>query len=241
MASNTTTPTILSGNQESRVICGVEFPLEKTITASLIESADGNPSQFRVSGVPAVFNQRSALQGDFHYVILPGAFSKALENGRDKLFLWAHDFADPLARTSAGDLNIRETENGIEFTAQLPADDPINAHKVGLIQRGVVKQMSFLAGIVEDRWEIDPRDNMLICFLAELDLEEVSAVANPLFEGTSISAHVGSAISASREIMAARAAEARKRLTGASADDLCAQFEHNRRAHAQQLREIHYA
>jgi HK97 family phage prohead protease len=55
----------------------------------------------------------------FIEVLERGAFASSLRKG-DQVLLWQHDTAQPLARRSAGNLTLEETERGLEFTAELP-------------------------------------------------------------------------------------------------------------------------
>jgi HK97 family phage prohead protease len=68
------------------------------------------------------------------------AFSGRIEAGEDVHLLSGHDFNRPLASRQAGSLEIRETDQALEFEARIEggtswATDFLAAHKAGLIRR----------------------------------------------------------------------------------------------------------
>ena len=159
-----------------------------TFTAPVTLSAETRSvdGKLRLRGVAAVFNSMSEDLG-FREVMLPGAFEQALTEG-DPMLLWMHNPDQPLARRSAGNLELRETRDGLEFEAELP-DTTLARDAVELVRAGVVKGMSFAFDMVGgmDRWE--ERDGEPWRFIKRIGkLFEISLVSEPAYAATSVDA-----------------------------------------------------
>ena len=58
--------------------------------------------------------------GSFRERVMPGSFAGVLERNADVRLLVGHDSSSiPLARTSAGTMELRDTSHGLEFDAKL--------------------------------------------------------------------------------------------------------------------------
>ena len=94
--------------------------------------------------------------------------------------LWQHDSTDPITRQSSG-LELEVRKSGIWFEAQ--ASD-FSDRQLDLLQRGVVKSMSFGFVTVEDDWEQDSKPVRRT--LKQIDLREISPVTWPAYKQTSV-------------------------------------------------------
>lgn len=173
------------------------------------EESDGT-----VNGLVTPFNVRTAIgdpKGDgFYEQIAPGAFKKTLQE-RDIVFLFNHNKDMPLARTSAGNLELREDlSEGLKLSAT-PVDTTYASDLLKLTKAGVVKGMSFGFEVIRDSWtDNEGRDSNASVgtnrTVLEVRLHEASAVTFPAYETTTFSAR--DAIGAARGVKGARAAAA---------------------------------
>lgn len=158
----------------------------------------------KINGLAAPFNSQTMIGESpwgFREQIAPGAFSKTLQEA-DVVFLYNHDSAKPLARKSAGTLNLRESERGLEVDAQ-PNDTSYAQDLIKAIKHGDIRGMSFGFEVVKDDWTDDegnPSDkfNGTNRYVREVKLHEVSAVTFPAYDMTDISAR--DTVSAIRDI-----------------------------------------
>src|SRR5690348_2579776 len=88
-----------------------------------------------LAGYAAVWDNPARIGGVFDEVVRRGAFAASLASGADVFLLAHHDFAQPLARTGAGNLQLREDARGLAFEATLPetraADDVLALARSG--------------------------------------------------------------------------------------------------------------
>lgn len=140
-------------------------------------------------GYAAVFNRKSLtmldfFEGPFREQIAPGAFKRSLANS-DIVALWQHRDEWPLARTSAGNLTLREDDRGLHTEIELGetswAQDAYHA-----IKSGIVRNMSF--GFQPLKWEDDRSTKPFTRTLTEVRLLEVSPVTFPAYPDTTIGA-----------------------------------------------------
>lgn len=137
-----------------------------------------------LAGYAAVWDAPTKIGGVFTEVVRRGAFTASLASGADVFLLAHHSWDQPLARSGNGSLQLREDGHGLAFEAALPetraADDIL-----ALARSGTIAGASFAFRVPDggDRWPArDKRE------LIRLDLIEVSAVAQPAYPGTAISA-----------------------------------------------------
>jgi HK97 family phage prohead protease len=154
----------------------------------------------KLSGVLAPFNSVTTIgdlkRGGWREEIAPGAFTKALKES-DTVLLSDHDMSKPLARVSAGTLDLRETEKGLEFDARVA---PTSYAKDTLInvKAGNKGGMSIGFENVKDEW-FDARgkpstpDVGVKRILREVKLPEGSVVTNPAYKETTVLARDDSA------------------------------------------------
>lgn len=157
----------------------------------------------KITGLAAPFNSQTMIgekPWGFREQVAPGAFAKTLQEA-DVVFLLNHDTSKPLARKSAGTLNLRESERGLEAEASPPDTTYANDLRTN-IKAGNIRGMSFGFEVVKDEWfddEGQPADKYTGTqrVLKEVKLIEVSAVTFPAYGDTAISAR--DAVSAARD------------------------------------------
>lgn len=142
----------------------------------------------RISGYAAVFNSESENLGGFIETIEPGAFADSLRND-DIVLLNGHDSKQPLARVSAGNLELSEDAAGLKFSALLP--DTAGARDLfRLVSDGILKSMSFgfsVAGVEGEYWT-EGRNGLLMRTIRRANLMEISPVTWPAYPASSVSA-----------------------------------------------------
>lgn len=151
----------------------------------------------RLEGYAAVFGSDTRI-ADFTEVILPGAFSASLAEGRDILALADHDMRAVLARTRSRTLRLAEDSRGLHFDLDLP-NTSFGRDLLELAERGDVGGASFAFTVAKDgeRWTDDRRE------LRNLHLHEISIVsAWPAYDGTVVQARQRPGASA--KVVAAR-------------------------------------
>jgi len=136
-----------------------------------------------VRGYAAVFNSASRPLGPTRYreYIRRGAFARSLSG--DIVGLYNHDAEHVLGRTSAGTMSLAEDETGLATEIDLPPTT-IGKDVYELVKRRDLKGMSFGFNINRDEWNRDRTVRTLL----DIELHEVSIVALPSYESTSIEA-----------------------------------------------------
>ena len=141
-----------------------------------IRDVDGNRT---IRGMAIPFNRDSADLGGFRERIDPGALKRSLE-ASDVVMLWQHDAAQPITRESTG-LKLEIRKSGVWFEAD--ASD-FTTRQRDLLERGVVKSMSFGFVSNEDSWEQERKPVRRT--LLDIDLREISPVTWPAYNQTSV-------------------------------------------------------
>jgi HK97 family phage prohead protease len=130
-----------------------------------------------IRGMALPFNRDSADLGGFIERIDPGAVTV---DDTDIVMLWQHDSTDPITRQSSG-LELEVRKSGLWFEAQ--ATD-FTTRQLDLLQRGVVKHMSFGFVTILDSWEQESKP--IRRTLKEITLREISPVTWPAYKQTSV-------------------------------------------------------
>lgn len=145
----------------------------------------------KLAGYAAVFGQDTRI-ADFTEVILPGAFSDTLRQGRDILALADHDQRAVLARTRSGTLRLSEDSRGLAFELDVP-DTNAGRDILALAERGDIGGASFGFTLGKDgeRWQGDRRE------LRNIVLHEISVVQSwPAYSATEVHARHRSTLEA---------------------------------------------
>lgn len=136
------------------------------------------PNDNKLSGYAAKFNKTS-----YNERILPGAFTKTLNENKEIVLLWNHDSNFPLARVSADTLSLREDGIGLFFEANL--NDSTKAQDaIKDVRSGNIKGMSF--GFYPIKTRQVNENNEVINELQEVYLREISLVTFPWYEDTEV-------------------------------------------------------
>lgn len=152
-----------------------------------LRASNEEGKETEIVGFAAVFNQPTNIFG-FEEVIMPGAFKRALEEKQDVRALIDHDSRLILGRTKSETLFLKEEEQGLFVTIK-PPKTSFAADVIESIRRGDLDGMSF-AFIAKKQTFIEEEDKT-IREIHDVDLEDVSIVTFPAFEGTSVDLRTG--------------------------------------------------
>ena len=144
-----------------------------------------------LEGYAASYEKKSKNLGGFVEIIKEGAFTNAINaikaRAADPCFaLFNHDSNKILGTTSNDSLDLMENKTGLKFRVKLP--DTPTAHEIwNLVKGGYLEKCSFAFTVKEDDWKESKEG--LIREIREVDgLYDVSIVANPAYNATSVSA-----------------------------------------------------
>lgn len=171
-------------------------------------SVDADSRQF--TGHAAVYEQRAAignpLAWGFYEQVARGAFDKSLSDG-DVLQLADHDPAKPIARMSAGTLDLESDDTGLLVESEIVRTSYGN-DLIANVKAGNITGMSFGFQTVSDDWTtetVETKDGMSVEVelrtLLEVKLIEVSTTPFPAYAGTDAGLR---AIRAARQSVRAR-------------------------------------
>lgn len=147
------------------------------------ELRDGENGTLRVEGYAAVFDTDADIGGYFIERIAPGAFAEAI--GRDDVvFVFNHDQATVMARTSAGNLMLEEDDRGLRIAAELSTEDMDVQRVAAKMRAGNLSKMSF--AFFADLEEWDDRPETPIRTIKRASLVDVSVVTTPAYDATDI-------------------------------------------------------
>jgi len=133
-------------------------------------------NKLSVNPIPGLANMREK--------ILPGAFKRSLESGRDVMMLWNHELKFIFGRTSVGTLKLRETSEGVQFE-NIPPDSQWAKDIIVSIDRKDVSNMSFgFRDSVEPIWTQEGKET--IRNVVEATLFEISVVTFPVYPSSSV-------------------------------------------------------
>jgi hypothetical protein len=137
--------------------------------------------QRTIAGYAAVFGAAADIAGQFREIVAPGAFRDTISG--DVRALIDHDSGRVIGRTTAGTLRLAEDDVGLAVEIDLP-DTQDGRDLATLITRGDISGMSF--GFIVTRQEWDETGDIPTRTILAVDLREVSAVAFPAYDDTSI-------------------------------------------------------
>jgi HK97 family phage prohead protease len=133
-------------------------------------------------GYAALFNTRADIGGYFTESIAPGAFAETIKNS-DIRALIDHDSGRVIGRSTAGTLRLKEDGTGLAVEVDLP--DTTDGRDLAVqLERGDISGMSFGFRVTHDEW--DESGDVPARTIHKVELFEVSAVAFPAYDDTSI-------------------------------------------------------
>lgn len=180
--------------------------LEKRTLTSPVEVRKAEDKR-TVAGYAALFNSEADIGGAFREVIAPGAFADTL--GSDIRALVDHDSGRVIGRSTAGTLRLSEDDKGLAVEIDLP--DTTDGRDLAVsLERGDISGMSFGFRVTKDTW--DETGDIPMRTIQAVDLFEVSAVAFPAYDDTSLALRSLENAKEARKVIAdqnARRAEAR--------------------------------
>lgn len=108
----------------------------------------------RIGGLAAVYNRLANIGNWFVERIEPGFFDEC--DMGEAACLFNHDQSLVLGRVKSGTLELKTTDDGLDYTADPPST---RADVVELIERGDVYQSSFAFTVKKARWEqVEPSE-----------------------------------------------------------------------------------
>ncbi|EHK56827.1 HK97 family phage prohead protease [Allomesorhizobium alhagi] len=155
--------------------------IEKRTALLGVETRAADDGKRTLAGYAAVFNSDADLYGIWIERIEPGAFTPALS--ADVRALVDHDTGRVIGRTKSGTLRLAEDAKGLHVEIDVP--DTTDGNDLWtLVERGDISGMSF--GFIVTKQEWDESVEPPIRTIKEVELLEVSAVAFPAYDDTSI-------------------------------------------------------
>ncbi len=162
--------------------------IEKRSFDTVIGFSKEDRNEVRLRGLAIPYNQLSnnPIQGmpDMKERILPGAFRKSIESGRDVMMLWNHELKYIFGRTSRGTLELHEEPEGVSFS-NVPPESGWAKDLLPSIKRGDYSNMSF--GFTEDvKPYLTQENGKYVRNVTQATLHEISLVPYAVYETTSI-------------------------------------------------------
>lgn len=134
-----------------------------------------------LAGYAAVFNSDTSIGGYWIERIAPGAFAEAISS--DVRAMIDHDPGRIIGRTKSGTLRLSEDSRGLRIEVDVPNTTDGN-DLWELVERGDVSGMSFGFRVTKQEW--DESGETPVRTIQKVDLFEVSAVAFPAYDDTTI-------------------------------------------------------
>ena len=140
-----------------------------------------------LEGYGSVYNQRSVDLGGFYEIIAPGAFDGVIERSDVKCYLDHNPQRGILARSKngQGSLNLELDERGLKYSFDAPHTQ-LGDEVVEGVRRGDYSQSSFAFTVQDESWTKEEDGTYLRTITKIGGLYDVSIVANPAYEGTSV-------------------------------------------------------
>ncbi|NZD50532.1 HK97 family phage prohead protease [Rhizobium leguminosarum] len=132
-------------------------------------------------GYAAKFERLAMIGSYFKEQIAPGAFTAAI--GGDIRALVDHDPGRVIGRTKSGTLRL--AEDGVGLRVEIDVPDTTDGNDLWvLVERGDISGMSFGFRVLKETW--DETGDVPVRTIQAVELFEVSAVAWPAYEDTTI-------------------------------------------------------
>jgi HK97 family phage prohead protease len=138
-----------------------------------------------ITGLAAVYNSDSRDLGGFVERLAPGCFDASLASGSDCLCLFNHDPSQLLGRSASGTLQVRSTDQGLEYTVEAP-DTTLGRDVCTLLARGDITGSSFAFFTNDDNWE-QRSDGTTVRTVLLAQLMDVSPVTSPAYPAATAS------------------------------------------------------
>ena len=161
------------------------------------------PESRHIEGYGSVFNERSLDLGGFVEMIAPGAFDGVIERSDVKCYLDHNPEKGILARSrnGKGSLSLVVDERGLKYSFDAPKTN-LGDEVVEGLKRGDYSQSSFALTVDDEVWTKEADGTYLRTITKIGGLYDVSIVANPAYEGTSVALRSLDAFKAQEEIPA---------------------------------------
>jgi len=161
------------------------------------------PESRHIEGYGSVFNERSLDLGGFVEMIAPGAFDGVIERSDVKCYLDHNPGKGILARSrnGKGSLSLVVDEKGLQYSFDAPHTN-LGDEVVEGLKRGDYSQSSFAFTVDDEVWTKEADGTYLRTITKIGGLYDVSIVANPAYEGTSVALRSLDAFKAQEEIPA---------------------------------------
>ena len=161
------------------------------------------PESRHIEGYGSVFNERSLDLGGFVEMIAPGAFDGVIERSDVKCYLDHNPEKGILARSrnGKGSLSLVVDEKGLQYSFDAPHTN-LGDEVVEGLKRGDYSQSSFAFTVDDEIWTKEEDGSYLRTITKIGGLYDVSIVANPAYEGTSVALRSLDAFKAQEEIPA---------------------------------------
>lgn len=159
------------------------------------------PESRHIEGYGSVFNERSLDLGGFVEMIAPGAFDGVIERSDVKCYLDHNPEKGILARSrnGKGSLSLVIDEKGLRYEFDAPHTN-LGDEVVEGLKRGDYSQSSFAFTVEDEVWTKEADGSYLRTITKIGGLYDVSIVANPAYEGTSVALRSLDAFKAQEEI-----------------------------------------
>jgi HK97 family phage prohead protease len=129
--------------------------------------AEGDEKHPVIEGDGAVFGVETVVGRWFREKIRAGAFTRVLSESPDVIGAYNHDWTYVLGRTTAGTMNLEETDKGLRYSIDVNPNDPQAMSVYEKVKRGDVNQSSFAFTVRKEEWT-EPSDDS-----EELALREI--------------------------------------------------------------------
>lgn len=159
------------------------------------------PESRHIEGYGSVFNERSLDLGGFVEMIAPGAFDGVIDRSDVKCYLDHNPEKGILARSrnGKGSLSLVVDEKGLRYEFDAPHTN-LGDEVVEGLKRGDYSQSSFAFTVDDEVWTKEADGSYLRTITKIGGLYDVSIVANPAYEGTSVALRSLDAFKAQEEI-----------------------------------------
>ena len=138
-----------------------------------------------IVGYAAVWDSPTELFPGFHEVVRRGAFTKSMQEA-DVVALFNHDENIPLARLSAGSLQLQEDDHGLLYEASVDRQDPDVLKVIRKIETRAVIGSSFQFKPVKAPQRFDENRKTVTRDLLEVKLIDVSPATFAAYASTSV-------------------------------------------------------